>query len=346
MLPPPLTAEWANPLDWAGWDAEIARLPGGGFFHGAAWARVLNATYGFQPCYLVVRSGGHLDAVLPLMELNSLLAGRRGVSLPFTDRCAPLAPSPEIATFLIRAALGHARARRWGYCEFRGGRVGRPASIAYYGHTLDLTPGARELWEHTASSTRRAVRKAERHGVRIEFSQSLESIRTLHALLCRTRHRKGLPPQPRRFFEEIARHVLRTNQGCVALAWHERQPVAGALFFQFCDRGLFKFGGSDERMQHLRANNLLFWRAIEWHIARGYKSLDLGRTSLANPGLRRFKSSWGAAEDLIEYVRYDLRREQFTRTRDLSLGWHTAILRVLPQWVSRLLGTALYKHLA
>ena len=33
--------------------------------------------------------------LLPLMEVDSWLTGRRGISLPFTDECEPLYPDAE-----------------------------------------------------------------------------------------------------------------------------------------------------------------------------------------------------------------------------------------------------------
>ncbi len=76
------------------------------------------------------------------------------------------------------------------------------------------------------------------------------------------------------------------------------------------------------------------WEAIKWHARQGCESLHLGRTSLHNDGLRRFKLGWGAEEQPIEYVKYDLRQERFVTDRDESAGWHNQVFRRMPIFVA------------
>jgi CelD/BcsL family acetyltransferase involved in cellulose biosynthesis len=122
--------------------------------------------------------------------------------------------------------------------------------------------------------------------------------------------------------------------------------VAGAIFFHFGKTAIFKFGASDDSFHKLRVNNLVIWQAIKWHVQQGFSMLDFGRTSLGNEGLRRFKLSWGTEERLIDYVRYNRRTDSFVRVRDRSSGWHNHVIKMLPDCSTRLIGTALYKHIA
>jgi hypothetical protein len=363
-----------DPLEDDGWDARLAVVPSSSFFHGAAWARVLHETYGFQPVYFTLShnpadSGASLlpnatmaspasvprqhplafHALLPVMEVNSWLTGRRGVSLPFTDECAPLCADADSFRRLFQEVLEHARARAWNYLECRGGKTwfgNAPASTSFYGHQLDLDAGETALWARVGGAVRRAVRKAEQSGLTVEFSQDLDALRIFFGLLCRTRKRHGLPVQPFRFFESIQRHVLSQDQGWVVLARHGQVPVAGAVFFHFGKTVIYKFGASNEAFQHLRPNNLVMWEAIRWHARRGFGVLDFGRTSLENEGLRRFKLGWGTRERRIDYFRYDPRKAGFVTARDASSGWHNRIFKTLPIPLSRLIGAALYRHVA
>ena len=121
---------------------------------------------------------------------------------------------------------------------------------------------------------------------------------------------------------------------------------AGAVFFHSGKTAVFKFGASDETLQHLRANNLVMWQAIRWHAQRGFTLLDFGRTSLENEGLRRFKLNWGSQERRIDYVRYDCQTGSFVTGRDEALGWHNRLFKILPVAFGRLIGAALYRHAA
>jgi GNAT acetyltransferase-like protein len=337
-----------NPLHDQDWDAKLAHLRGASFFHSRNWARVLYESYGFRPSYFVQQEHGHLRSLLPMMEVDSWLTGRRGLSLPFTDECAPLAADEQSIRRLVSAASAVARTRRWQHWELRGGAaaLGAPTALAFYGHEIDLLPAPAALLTRCDSAVRRAVRKAEGSNLTITFGRGLEDMRTFHALLCKTRRRHGLPPQPWRFFENIQRHVLERNHGRIVLAHRGTQPVAGAVFFHFGHTAIFKFGASDQTLQQLRANNLVMWRAIDWHARAGFASLDLGRTSLGNEGLRRFKLSWGSRERAINYTRFDCRTSTFVTSKDRSSGWHSSVFKLIPHSLARLVGAVAYRHVA
>jgi hypothetical protein len=341
--------EAINPLEIPSWDERLADNPEASFFHGTAWLRVLQDTYGFRPVFFVRRRTGDRETVLPLMEVASWLTGRRGVALPFTDECAPLGGDPDRFQEFFSTVLDQARLRGWRYLECRGGRAlfgDAPASTSFLGHRLDLRGGEAQLFAGTDPAARRAVRKAEQSGLNVTISQELGALRTFYTLLCRTRRRHGVPAQPFRFFVNIHRHVFARNQGHVVLAHLGGTPVAGAVFFHFRDLALYKFGASDETRQHLRANNLVMWEAIKWHLRAGFKQLDFGRTSIGNEGLRRYKLGWGATERRVDYVRYDLGTDNFVTVKDGACGWHNRVFRLLPISLSRLAGSLLYKHVA
>ena len=333
-----------NPLEHPDWDAVLTRRPDFSFFHGAAWTKVLVETYGYQPVWLARESSW-----LPLMEVDSWLTGRRGIALPFTDACAPLCEIKKDLQPLFARAVEFGKARRWQSIELRGGRKflgDAPASLSFYGHTLALVPEELRLFADMDGSARQAVRRAEKEGVTVEVSQSAEAVRAFYVLQCLTRKRHGLPPQPFRFFLNIWRHILSQNQGMVVLASERGERIAGAVCFYLGGRAIYKYGASDFRRQHLRPNNLVMWTAMQWLARRGATALDLGKTSLANEGLRKFKLNLGATEQRIDYVKFDLRSDRFVVEADAIAGWHNRVFRALPVFLSRRAGALLYKHWA
>lgn len=283
------------------------------------------------------------------MEVNSWLTGRRGVALPFTDECAPLAASAEAFQALWDQARQFATQRNWKYLEFRGGaeRLNEAkVAVRFHGHSLDLQGGESSLFHRFDPAVRRAIRKAEQNKLTIEISHSLAAVETFHRLLCKTRKRQGVPPQPFRFFRNIHRHVIEPKHGRVVLAHMGGKPIAGAIFIHAKKTAIFKYGASDGTFQHLRPNNLVMWNAIRLYAAEGYQTLDFGRTSLDNTGLRKFKLSWGAQERAVEYFRYDVRTGSFMTARDRSSGWYSIVFRNLPITLSRAFGAMFYNHAA
>lgn len=285
---------------------------------------------------------------MPLFEVDSWLTGRRGVALPFTDECEPLAAPGFSSRDLFEAAKEIGRERRWNSLEIRGGvaDLGGQPSISFFGHELDLSVGAEAVFKGLHSSMQRAIRKAEKSGVEVSFESSLEGVEQYYQLHCLTRDKHGLPPQPFKFFASIHRHLISVGSGFVALAQSQGRPVAGAIFFQHGAHALYKFGASDLQFDALRPNNLVMWRAIQRFAANGAAKLDFGRTSMYNDGLRRYKLNWGARERTISYARWDVQKRAFRQDKDQSSGLQNVFFRRCPLALSRALGQFLYRHIA
>ena len=363
--------ESVDPTGFENWDSLLAEHPDATIFHTSSWARTLVDTYGFLPRYLVQRNGPRLLSLLPLMETGSRWIGHRCVSLPFTDGCAPLvspclAPSPpptlptqeqprdslrEIAASepLLAFALSLAASLGCKSIELRDctrwtSQV--PASVAFHGHVVPLIQSEEEQLQRCSPSMRRALRKAGRSPLQLKEGRDWADVEAYYFLHCQTRRRHGLPPQPIGFFRNIQRHILARGLGFVQLAMDGSIPVAGAIFFGFGRHALYKFGASSETHLDLRPNNLVLWQGIRRCAELGFSTLDLGRTSLDNEGLRRFKLGLGGEERLIQYVRQELRSGRIVVTPDRAQGWHSKVFRWLPSPVSRAIGTLMYRFAA
>jgi len=338
-----------DPLEYADWDASVTAHPQGTVFHSSGWARVLMDTYGHKPVYVARFEEKRLAGLLPVMEVSSWLTGRRGVSLPFTDYCPALKGLGNDERDLYQKATESGRERGWKYLEcrsFDGGWTGARSSISFYGHNIDLQAGQDRLFQNLDGSVRQGVRKAEKAGLKIDFDTSEQSMRTFFKLHCGTRRRHGLPPQPWRFFWNVQRYLLNLGSGFIATVRLGCRPLAAAVFLHQGRQAIYKFGASDYAFQQLRPNNLLMWAAMNHCAERGMTGLHLGRTSLSNEGLRRFKLGLGSAEQEIRYMKYDFSSEQFIGDVDRAEGWHNRVFARLPLLVLRLAGSVLYPHLS
>lgn len=337
-----------NPLEHPEWDSLLPLNDLCSVFHSSRWARVLQDSYGHKPVYFCRQSPGELRQLLPVMEISGPLGGRHGISLPFTDVCLPLGDS-ESVRHLYGAAMEYGRAHDWRYFEYRGGNGERPGavpSLEYWGHYVDLDSSEEALFARLKVATRRGVRKAQRAQLGIEFSSQTDAMEGFYRLHCATRRRHGVPPQPWLFFENILRLVIQPGHGFVVTASLEKKPIAAAVFFHFGFEAVYKFGASDYNFQHLRGNNLVLWEAIKRYSANGFSRLHLGRTSLANKGLRRFKLGFGAMEEKIRYFKYDFRKQAFVGGVDHSNLWFKPVFRHLPLPLLRWLGAMAYPRLA
>ncbi|MBI9097308.1 MAG: peptidoglycan bridge formation glycyltransferase FemA/FemB family protein [Spirochaetaceae bacterium] len=174
----------------------------------------------------------------------------------------------------------------------------------YIHHILKLNNNPEQILNNMKSYCRRNIRKASRLGIRTEQSSSMNSVKIYYNLHCITRKRLGTPPQPLSFFKNIKKYIFDNNHGFIILGYFNDIPIAGAVFFHFGKKALFKFGASDQRFQQMRANNLILWEAIYYFAINKFKELSLGRTSQENIGLLNYKEGWGADRTKINYYTY------------------------------------------
>lgn len=334
-----------NPSGQKGWDEALVGTPGSSFFHTTVWSDVLREAYRYEPLWFMIRKQEAFEALLPIMEVNSPLTGIRGVSLPFTDYCEPIASGPAQFQELFAAAVALGKKRCWRYLELRGAETfldRTEPSEWHYAHTLDLGKTGADTF---SDSTRRNIRKAEKQNLDVTVSASPDALHDFCRLNALTRRSHGLPPQPRRFFQCVHDHILSRNMGFVVLASLRGTAIAANVYFTFGDQIIYKYGASDRAFQHLRASNLVMWEAIRWGRDHGYRALCMGRTEPGNEGLRRFKTEWGTRERIIKYYRYDLRKDAFIKTPHIVRPLHRKIFGNLPIPILNMLGSILYRHM-
>ena len=337
-----------DPLEYPGWDKLILAFPNVSFFHSSYWLQVLADTYSYKPLCFCSGLDESSPACIPLLEIKSAITGKRAVSLPFTDYCEPLASEPAQLHELIVHIRDFGSEWGWKYVEFRGGQeffTAHVPSSQFFGHVLHLTGGAEKLYAAFHGNTRRNIKKALKSGIQIDIGQSPEAVEQYYQLHCITRQRHGAPPQPKRFFNKIYEHVLAMRRGMVVLASYGGKPIAAAVYFHFGRKAIYKFGASDLTYQHLRANDLVMWEAIQWFCENGFETLCFGRTEKSNEGLRRFKNGWSPLEQHINYYRLDLLGKTSTTVGPAQQPWMEAVFRKLPLPILRVIGAAMYKHM-
>jgi CelD/BcsL family acetyltransferase involved in cellulose biosynthesis len=336
-----------NPAEHPDWDDLLLTNDQASFFHTAAWARVLCDAYDYKPLYLTLKENGRLVGLMPVMEIKSLLTGKRGVSLPFTDMCEPLAKDEETFAALLKAVTAVGMRAGWKYLELRGGKSylrQEPVSAEFLAHTLELNADETKVEAKLKPTIRRNIRKAQKEGVTAKLECSLEAMEAYYRLHCVTRQRHGLPPQPWSFFRKIYDHIIASGHGFVALAGYQNQWIAGAVYVLFRDQAIYKYGASDRNFQHLRPNNLVMWAAIRWCCHNAIRTFSFGRTEPENEGLLQFKRGWGGVENKLTYYRYDLRGHRFVANASQSHKLNS-LFRRMPVPLLRMSGHLLYRHM-
>lgn len=330
------------------WTRFVERVPGALPFHHPSWARLLADCYGYRPFALVLQDGDGVAAGIPVIEIRTVLGGRRWTSLPFTDYVPPLARDERLIPSLV-AELDAARtAERISRVEIHAPVAGlrvRPQPAGFV-HVLRLASDPASVFRtFQRSQVQQRIVKAEREGVAVRRGSSKEDLmQTFYELHLETRRRLGVPIQPRRYFELLWERILAPGRGFVLLAYWNATPIAGAVFLAWNGTITYKYSASRQEFWKLRPNNLVIWNAIRWGCENSFHTFDFGRTEPWNEGLRSFKRGWGTTEVTLSYSTLSGRAPTQVRSHAADmLRWP---IQTMPAWFCRLVGELAYRRAA
>lgn len=178
---------------------------------------------------------------------------------------------------------------------------------------LDLTRGADTLFKEFTKDRRRNIRFAEKHGVEVREATTAQDIVDAHKVYSAWRGTDRKKVQGDWSFESFEKTVSLRNNRRLFLAELSGRVIAINIF-RFFPGGLFESAANSslDEFMHVKPNDLLQWRGIQWACAQGLKRHSLG-------GAHEFLLRFGGS--VVPVLRYRLDRTLFRRN-DLkeSLG--------------------------
>jgi Acetyltransferase (GNAT) domain len=171
---------------------------------------------------------------------------------------------------------------------------------------LDLTQGADALFRQFSKDRRRNIRFAEKHGITVRIATETEDFRRAYEVY-RAWHdteRKEVKGALRSFEQFETGQLLKKNRRLFMAELSEQ--VIAINMFRFYPQGLFESAAncSLDEFLHLKPNDLLQWKGIEWACSQGFRRHSLGG---AHPFLTRFGGT------IVPIIRYRLDRSLLRR---------------------------------
>lgn len=332
------------------WDEFVDTDPRGSIYHHSAWRRVLLSTYGYASFYMALETSttGRFEGIFPLMLINSIITGKRLVSLPFTSYCPPLIPESKLEE-VVRFALEQHPGVEFLELKCLDKIENAPDFLekesAYMTHILDIGAGQGELFKsfHTTSICQR-IKRAERNQIKLKLGETEDDLNKFYNLHITTRKKHGLPPHPYAFFANMW-HILRPKGFMlVPLLEHQGQIIAGAIVLRSKNTFIYEYSASDTNKLNISPNQLLIWEVIKIACSEGARFFDFGRSSLANQTLIEFKSRWGAQGQGLMYYYYP-KANRIGTEGGIGRQILNIANRLLPCSVLRLEGRLIYPHL-
>ena len=347
-----MTVYRLDPLTDARWDAFLQDHPQASVFHTSGWLNALSRTYGFVPIVITTSSpDSDLRNGLACCSTSSWLSGRRLVSLPFSDHCAPLLDNAQtLHTFMdyLRQCVIH---KEWASVEVRLPDSSVPENSSSFEtdktfvfHKLTLGVSLDELFAgFHKDCIQRKLSRASREELAYEDGVSESLLNKFYDLVLLTRRRQGLPPQPVAWFRNLI--ACLGDKVKIRLASKNSNPIAGILTLQYKKSLVYKYGCSDQTFSNLGGTQFLFWKAIQEAKSTGLDEFDMGRSDWANAGLVVFKDRWGATRSTLAHLRYPNRSHKIGwAARKIDIAKH--VVPYIPDGWLAAAGRVLYKHMA
>ncbi len=340
----PLTVRAYREEDRAGWNAFVLGRAEGTFFHRAEWSAVVRESFGHEPHYLLAERAGALTAVLPLVEMRSLLFGSALVSTPFCVYGGILASDEQSHAALTAAACELAQRLRVDHLEMRSRARSHPAwpvkdLYVTFRRPIDADPD--KNLQAIPRKQRAVVRKGIKEGLRAEIDRDASRHYRLYSESLRN---LGTPVFARSYLDRLLQAF---GDDCEVLTVaHASGPVASCLSFYFRDEVLPYYGGGSQAARQLGGNDFLYWEIMERARQRGCRVFDFGR-SKRGTGAFDFKRYWGFEPEPLHYEYFLVGATELPNLSPTNPKFERMIRlwRRLPVGVTQLLGPPLARHL-
>ncbi len=304
------------------------------------WLAILRDGLGHKPYCIEVRRGTATVGLLPLSFLHTRLFGKFLVGMPYLNIGGVIAEDESVATRLIDQAVKLADELDVRYLELRHDRrwphpaLGAESTQKVH-MRLDLPADADELWRSFKPKVRNQIRKAEQHGLTVDWGghELLDDFYRVFAINMRD---LGTPVFGRRLFATILDHLGEDAEICV-VRHHGAACAVGMLLH---GEGIAETPSASSLRQHnaLNGNMLLYWSFLRRAIERNQRLFDFGRTTVGS-NTHRFKAQWGAQPHPAVW-QYYVRQGSVGEMRpdNPKLQRRIAVWKKLPVWLTRLAG--------
>lgn len=336
-----------RPQDESAWSRFVESDPEATFFHKLAWRDAVAKAFGHAPCFLTAKSGDDLVGVLPLFQIDSVIAGRLLVSMPYATYGGILAADEAARDALLTEARAIASGSGARVLELRSLKAADsrlPVLTTHATFVRDLPNRDDNFESYLPRKARAAARKAaEQNELTVEFSERV--LGEVWDLYSRSMRRLGSPNYPQRFFENIVSAAK--GQCVVQMVRCAGRPVAGLITFLHRQTVMPYFVGIDDRVGIYGLSHFLYRESMRWGVENGYRSYDFGRSRIDNKGPFEFKRLCGFEPQILAYQRYVPRDNRAPDLAPTSPRWSMArrVWRYLPLSLTRPLGGWLSKSI-
>jgi len=153
---------------------------------------------------------------------------------------------------------------------------------------LDLKPPLESLLKSMRKNTRYSIRKAEKLGVKVELSSSIQDINTLYQLQLQVAKRSKFIPFSKDYLLKQFQTFNQDNQIQLFKAIYKGQVLAISFILFYGKEAVYHYSGSSSQLRNIPASYALQWAAIKEAKSRGLSFYNFWGIAPPNQPHHRF----------------------------------------------------------
>ena len=301
MPEPTLELRIAGPFDAQAWDDFVATSSDACSYHRWEWGALLSEEFRLRRHDLMAVSDGRVRGILPFIVQADVFGRRSLRSLPYVNYAGPVASDEAAMRAILDGAAQAVAVERATFAELRclpGTRLSLPVSERKVRPVLALPPKIDDLWNSFPTKLRTKIRRPMKEDLTVQVGAT-ELVDEFYRILCVKWRELGSPIYRKSFFLKI----LETFPGehTILLLRDAGHEAVGACWLHgYGDSVEAIWSGTLVEWDRVKGNMLLYWRAMEWAVDRGFRQFDFGR-STEGGGTHAFKMQWGAVSSPLPW---------------------------------------------
>ncbi len=339
-----LTVKKLQAENRADWDNFVNQSSDGTFFHLSGWQNVIARSFGHSCEYIFAENGGSIVGVLPLVHVKSRLFGNALISTPFCVYGGIVTDEEEARSALLARAIELAEARGVDYLELRN-RDHRHESLLtkelYVTFRKPITGDSQENLLAIPKKQRAIVRKGLKSDLDVNHGMDLDTLYDVYATSVRN---LGTPVFGKAYLKNLIAEFPESSS--ILTLENQGTPVTSVLSFTYKGEILPYYGGGTAQARALRANDLMYWRLMEWAVENDIGMFDFGR-SKEGTGSYRFKKHWGFSAEPLYYQYHLVGAEELPNLSPTNPTYQRLISawKRMPVALTKLVGPPIAKYL-
>lgn len=341
-----ITVRRASHSDKVLWDKYVTNHPSSHVYHQFGFHDIVVKSFQQSPIYLLAQdSNNNICGILPSVQLNSKIFGNYVVSVPYFNYGGALADNKAIRDRLMEQLAVIGSELDASHVEFRNTTSikGLPEKQEKCSMILELPESIEELNKSLSAKVRSQVKKSRSYGLTCKVGK-LELLDDFYRVFATNMRDLGTPVYSKTFFSNILKcDDLATN---LLIAYEGSNPISCAFLISYKDTMEIPWASTLKSANNKNANMFLYWEVLSNAINSGMKYFDFGRSS-KDAGTFKFKKQWGAKEQQLywQYSLFDSQELPELNPNNPKYQLAISIWKMLPVWVTKIIGPFLVKNL-